>query len=134
MRSIIIAVLLLASTAQAPVQHITYVAPEPEPQFIIGTASWYGAFNSPLLGRPMANGKPFDASKLTAASYLFPLGSRLRVWNLENGKVVTVTITDRGPADWTERQIDLSRAAADKLGYTRKGTTVVKINYAEEQP
>jgi rare lipoprotein A len=132
MRFTLIAALFLASTAQAPIQHITYTAPAPEPAPVIGTASWYGQIDGPLEGALMANGQPFDSSKLTAASYIFPLGSRLRVWNLENGLVVNVIVTDRGPAEWTGRQIDLSRAAAEKLGYTRKGTTLVAIKYAEE--
>src|SRR5882672_1594386 len=60
----------------------------------IGTASWYGEQRQ---GRKMANGKPFDRHKLTAASWYFPLGTTIRVVNVKNGESVVVTITDRGP-------------------------------------
>src|SRR5580692_7731021 len=56
----------------------------------IGTASWYGADRQ---GKKMANGKPFDLYKLTAASWYFPLGTKVRVVNLKNGESVVVTIT-----------------------------------------
>src|ERR1700722_20706690 len=60
----------------------------------VGTASWYGKKHQ---GRKMANGKRFDCHQLTAASWYFPLGTPIRVVNLNNGKSVIVTITDRGP-------------------------------------
>jgi rare lipoprotein A (peptidoglycan hydrolase) len=86
----------------------------------IGTASWYGADRQ---GKKMANGKPFDLYKLTAASWYFPLGTKVRVVNLKNGESVVVTITDRGPNLRLNRVIDLSEAAAAQLDYIGVGLT-----------
>jgi rare lipoprotein A len=80
-----------------------------------------------LEGRLMADGRPFRALGLTAASWTLPLGSRVRVTNLSNGRSVDVTIEDRGPALWTHRSIDLSLGAAQKIGMTRSGVAVVRI-------
>lgn len=95
--------------------------PMPPPQY--GVASWYGFSEQ---GKPTASGKPFDARKLTAAHPTLPLDSKAKVTNLENGKSVEVTITDRGPAV-AGRAIDLSKRAAEKLGMTKKGLAPVKI-------
>jgi rare lipoprotein A len=87
-----------------------------------GTASWYGAERQ---GQKMANGKPFDCHKLTAASWYFPLGTTIRVVNVKNGESVVVTITDRGPNLRLHRILDLSQAAAERLDYVWKGLTPV---------
>ena len=91
----------------------------------VGTASWYGKQHQ---GRKMANGKRFDRHKLTAASWYFPLGTSIRVVNVENGQSVVVTITDRGPNLRLHRMIDLSEAAAAYLDYVGKGLTPVFIS------
>ena len=88
----------------------------------IGTASWYGERHQ---GRKMANGQRFDRHKLTAASWYFPLGTTIRVVNVKNGESVVVTITDRGPNLRLHRILDLSEAAADRLGYVGQGLTPV---------
>src|SRR5579863_7149228 len=88
----------------------------------IGTASWYGAQHQ---GRKMANGQRFDRHKLTAASWYFPLGTAIRVVNVKNGESVVVTITDRGPNLRLNRILDLSEAAANRLGYVGQGLTPV---------
>jgi peptidoglycan lytic transglycosylase len=88
----------------------------------IGTASWYGAQHQ---GRKMANGKRFDRHKLTAASWYFPLGTTVRVENVKTGESVVVTITDRGPNLRLHRILDLSEAAAERLGYVGDGLTPV---------
>ncbi len=90
----------------------------------VGTASWYGIQHQ---GLKMANGKPFDRRKLTAASWYVPLGTTLRVVNLGNGRSVTVTVTDRGPNLRLNRIIDLSEAAARRLGYIDEGLTQVFV-------
>jgi rare lipoprotein A len=87
-----------------------------------GMASWYGAERQ---GQKMANGKPFDCHKLTAASWYFPLGTTVRVVNVKNGESVVVTITDRGPNLRLHRILDLSEAAAERLGYVGQGLTPV---------
>lgn len=88
----------------------------------VGTASWYGEQRQ---GRKMANGQPFDCHKLTAASWYFPLGTTIRVVNVKNGESVVVTITDRGPNLRLHRVLDLSEAAAERLGYVGQGLTPV---------
>jgi len=89
----------------------------------VGEASWYGpGFH----GKETANGETFNQNKMTAAHPSLPLGAKAEVTNLENGKKVEVRINDRGPyAD--NRVIDVSRAAATKLGMEEEGTTEVKI-------
>ena len=91
----------------------------------VGIASWYGQQHQ---GLKMANGKRFDRRKLTAASWYVPLGTVLRVVNLENGLSVTVTVTDRGPNLRLHRIVDLSEAAARQLGYVEKGLTRVYVS------
>ena len=88
----------------------------------IGTASWYGEQRQ---GKKMANGQRFDYRKLTAASWYFPLGTVIRVVNVKTGDSVMVTITDRGPNLRLHRIVDLSKAAADRLGYVSEGLTPV---------
>ena len=87
-----------------------------------GTASWYGEQHQ---GRKMANGQRFDRHRLTAASWYFPLGTTMRVVNLKNGQSVVVTVTDRGPNLRLNRILDLSEAAAKRLGYIDQGLTSV---------
>jgi rare lipoprotein A len=91
----------------------------------VGIASWYGQQHQ---GLKMANGKRFDRRKMTAASWYVPLGTVLRVINLENGKSVTVTVTDRGPNLRLNRIVDLSEAAARELGYVEKGLAQVYVS------
>jgi rare lipoprotein A len=89
-----------------------------------GTASFYAnKFN----GRRTANGDIFSQQKLTAASNTLPLNTWVRVTNLRNKKSVFVRITDR--MHWrNKRLIDLSKAAAHKLGYTGWGLAHVRID------
>ena len=84
----------------------------------IVTASWYGAY---FEGRPMANGKPFKAADPTTAAHKsLPFGTKLLVKNPATGRSLVVTVKDRGPYV-KGRDLDLSRAAARKLGYARRG-------------
>jgi rare lipoprotein A (peptidoglycan hydrolase) len=89
----------------------------------VGNASWYGPAQD---GKETASGETFDQNELTAAHRTLPLGTKAVVTNLETGKSVTVRINDRGPFV-KGRKIDLSRAAARKIGMTKKGVTKVKI-------
>jgi rare lipoprotein A len=89
----------------------------------VGNASWYGPAQD---GKETASGEPFDQKKLTAAHRTLPLGTKAVVTNLETGKSVEVTINDRGP-HVKGRKIDLSRAAAQKIGMSTKGVAKVKI-------
>lgn len=94
-----------------------------------GLASWYGAA---FHGRRTADGKLFDMEALTAAHRTLPLGSVVRVVNLANGKHLHVRITDRGPYV-RSRVIDLSRAAAVRLGMMEGGVSVVRVQLVGER-
>ena len=89
-----------------------------------GVASWYGKRDE---GRLMACGEPFNPDLMIAAHATLPLGTRVRVTNLRNGRSVVVRIMDRGPAV-AGRVIDVSRAAAARLRFTHRGLTPVKIS------
>lgn len=88
-----------------------------------GVASWYG---EPFHGRPTASGAIYDMYGKTAAHRLLPLGTRLRVTNLDNGRVVDVTVNDRGPFV-RGRVLDLSYGAARALAMIEQGTARVKF-------
>jgi len=88
-----------------------------------GTASWYG---SKFHGRLTANGEKYDMYAMTAAHKHLPLPSYVKVKNLENGKTIVVRVNDRGPFHGG-RVIDLSYAAATKLGMLAKGTARVEV-------
>ena len=96
----------------------------------IGIASWYGP---KFHGRRTANGEIFDMNLLTAAHPTLPMPVRARVTNLENGKSIIVRINDRGPFA-KDREIDLSRKAAEVLGFRDKGTTQVRVQYLGRAP
>ena len=89
----------------------------------IGYASWYG---KKFHGRPTASGEIYNMYDLTAAHKKLPLGTYVKVTNLSNGKSVVVKINDRGPYVGN-RIIDLSYAAAKKIGMVEKGVQKVKI-------
>ena len=91
--------------------------------YLEGMASWYGPN---FHGRPTANGERYNQHGMTAAHPTLPLGTRVRVKNLENGKVVWVRINDRGPYA-KGRVLDLSYGAARRLGMVNKGTARVRI-------
>jgi len=95
--------------------------------FSTGSASWYG---DEFAHRPTASGARYDPGKLTGAHRTLPLGSRVRVTNLLNGRSVLVTITDRGPYR-ARRDIDLSYGAARVLGMLRQGVARVRIELIE---
>ena len=98
--------------------------PEPVPSGgQTGEASWYG---EPHHGRTTASGEAFDMNQLTAAHRTLPLGTRVLVTNLKNGRAVEVRINDRGP-NVEGRIIDLSFAAAKELGAVPSGTIPVRI-------
>ena len=88
-----------------------------------GGASWYGpGFN----GKRAASGQIFNQDAMTAAHRSLPFGTKLRVTDQRTGKTVQVTINDRGPFHG-KRIIDLSKGAANKLGFRNRGTTSVCI-------
>ena len=95
-----------------------------------GIASWYGP---KFHGRRTANGEIFDMDLLTAAHPTLPMPVRAKVTNLENGRSLVVRINDRGPFA-KDREIDMSRHAADLLGFKEKGTAKVRVQYLGRAP
>ena len=94
-----------------------------------GGASWYG---DDFHGRLTASGEVYDQHKLTAAHRSLPLGSRVRVMNASNGRLVEVVINDRGPFV-DGRIIDLSHAAAEELDMINSGTSPVVVEVLDEE-
>jgi rare lipoprotein A len=92
-----------------------------------GLASYYAKI---LDGKTTASGVPFDNESLVAAHPTYPFGTLVRVTNLRNSQSVTVRIIDRGPVRAVRAKgviIDLSRAAADALGFLTAGRTRVRV-------
>ena len=94
-----------------------------------GTASYYA---NKFQGRPTANGELYDKNKMTCAHNSLLLGTWLKVTNLRNGKHVIVRITDRLHHK-NKRLVDLSRIAASKLGYLKRGLTRVKVEVVDKK-
>jgi rare lipoprotein A len=92
-----------------------------------GLASWYGEFHH---GQSTASGEIFDMTQFTAAHRTLPLGTRLRVMNLENGRIVRVRVNDRGPYI-PGRVLDLSHGAARALDMVERGVVSVRFDIIE---
>ena len=114
-----------AAPAQAPA-----AAPAAAPAGMEGLAAYY---SNRLDGRRTASGQVFDQSKLTAAHPTLPFGTMVKVTNTKNGRSVVVRINDRGPTQ-AGRVIDVSHAAASKLGMLRAGLVPVKLEVVKEAP
>src|SRR5579859_4272255 len=125
----IVAIVVIAS-ACSTTQVISPAPPPIAPAYgasVIGIASWYGpGFD----GHRTSSGAIYDQEGLTAASVIFPLGTRLRVTNLTNDHRVEVTVNDHGPYV-KGRGLDLSHRAAQQLGMIGRGTARVRMDVLE---
>jgi len=123
----------VAPVVSPPPSSLPPAAPKAEqPTFAeTGAASWYG---KSLQGKLTASGERFNPRAMTAAHPSLPFGTVIRVTSLETGQTVRVRVNDRGP--FTQgRIIDLSAAAAERLGITRSGNTDVRLEeFASDQP
>jgi peptidoglycan lytic transglycosylase len=90
----------------------------------VGNASWYG---KSFHGKTTASGEPYDMFQFTAAHRQLPLGTLVKVTNLDNGRSVVVKVNDRGPVPRT-RIIDLSYGAARMLGLPGHGIEPVRLD------
>jgi len=118
----------VAAVAPSPVEVTVPLPPVQEANYReTGIASWYG---KELHGKQTANGEVFDMYGLSAAHRTLPLGTFVRVTNLDNFKSITVRINDRGPF-FKSRFLDLSYGAAKELGFVSQGTARVKIETIE---
>ncbi|EHQ51532.1 rare lipoprotein A [Ectothiorhodospira sp. PHS-1] len=95
-----------------------------------GVASWYG---TKFHGRRTSSGEPYDMFAMTAAHTSLPLPTYVRVTNLENGRSVVVRVNDRGPFV-DNRIIDLSYAAAHRIGMLDRGTARVEVKALTPEP
>ncbi|MBU2219231.1 septal ring lytic transglycosylase RlpA family protein [Patescibacteria group bacterium] len=97
-------------------------------QVYTGKASWYGPR---FHGEPMANTQIYNQNKISVAHRTLPLGIKVKVTNLKNGKTIIAPVLDRGPYikknGRYSREIDLSRKAAKLLGALKPGIILVKI-------
>ena len=93
-----------------------------------GKATYYSAS---LAGHPMASGEHYDPNRAQAAHRTLPFGTVVRVTSLDSSQSVVVRITDRGPYGGKGRIIDLSHAAAERLGLLRAGVADVRVDVLE---
>lgn len=124
---ILLSLLCLGACSQQPIATTT-----PQPMaaqsipapMIEGRASFYGGWHN---GRTTSSGMVFNSNLMTAAHRSLPFGTKVIVTNLENSQSCNVEITDRGPAAWTGRVIDVSEGAARCLHMIRSGVVPVKL-------
>ena len=123
--------LLAASMGAAPVgknssgsKVASRTSPKATKPYQVGRASWYG---KQFDGRSTASGETYNMFHLTAAHRELPLGTRIKVTNLRNGKWAIVRVNDRGPFI-LDRVIDLSYAAAEVLQFRERGLERVRID------
>ncbi len=103
----------------------------PECASTSGVASYYAGN---FIGRKTASGQIFTSKGMTAAHKSLPFGTRLKLTNKKNGKSVTVVVNDRGPYV-KGRMLDLSEAAARRLGFVEQGVADIKIeSCAQKSP
>lgn len=107
-----------------------YVMPSAEGYVAEGTASWYG---QKFHGHKTSNGETYDMFTFSAAHKSLPLPTFLKVTNLDNQRSVVVRVNDRGPFHG-DRLIDLSYAAAARLGYHKTGTARVRVEAITLKP
>lgn len=98
-------------------------APYPPLRVLQGRASYY---HDSLAGNLTANGDVYDLDRLTAASRDLPFGTIVRVVRLDTGGRIVVRINDRGPFGDHRRILDLSRAAAERLGMLQRGVAPIR--------
>jgi rare lipoprotein A len=125
-----------AQTAAPAASAPTASAPAPAAPAATGSDVMEGLaayYSNRLEGRKTASGQVFRQSKLTGAHQTLPFGTRVKVTHAENGRSVVVVINDRGPTQ-AGRVIDLSRAAASKLGMLRAGLVPVKLEVVAAAP
>jgi len=95
----------------------------PKEEYQTGVASWYG---QEFQGNTTANGEVYDLNGFTAAHPTLPFGTTIRVTNLKNSKNILLRVNYRGP-HIGQRLIDVSWAAAKRLGFVHSGTTPVRV-------
>lgn len=108
---------------------VRYVPHEDPGYNQVGTASWYGSENH---GKRTANGETFDMHAMSAAHTTLPMPSMVRVTNMENGRTTNLRVNDRGPFK-KGRILDVSKRAAEVLGFKADGTATVRVTFLREE-
>ena len=116
----------------APYQvHGVWYRPRSQPDYdAVGVATWYGA---QYHNRHTADGEVFDMDRLSAAHTTLPLPCLVEVTNLDNGRRMRLRVNDRGPFV-AGRILDVSRQAAQELGFYDKGSARVRVRYLGPAP
>ncbi len=114
-------------TAAQSAKTDTVAGPKKTSRVFYGQASFYA---NKFHGRKTASGEIFDQKKFTCACNVLPLGTWVRVTNLRNGKTAIVKVNDRIHPKM-RRVVDLTRAAAQKLGFISRGLTRVKVEVVD---
>ena len=119
---------LIALSAKSEAKYSASLVPPrlsvmPKEKHQIGVASWYG---QEFQGNTTASGETFDLNGFTAAHPTLPFGTTIRVTNLKNSKNILLRVNDRGP-HIRRCLIDVSWAAAKRLGFVHSGTTPVRV-------
>jgi rare lipoprotein A len=130
MRTLLV-VLGLCGLLLTPIPDVAYGGPAKTKQVKtrqVGLASWYGTRHQ---GRTTASGERFSRKRLTAAHPSLPLGTKVKVTNLRTKQEVVVEINDRGPYVGGRRIIDLSEAAAKRIGLLEHGAERVEVVVVE---
>ncbi|MEX6508205.1 septal ring lytic transglycosylase RlpA family protein [Jiella sp. M17.18] len=122
--NVALAAALFASSLTAGVVVDAHQAEAGTRHTLVGSASYYGR---DFHGRRTADGERFNMNAMTAAHKTLPFGTKVKVTNERNGRSVVVRINDRGPYHGG-RIIDLSRAAAKRIGMINSGTAKVRLD------
>ncbi len=117
----------VAATATEAFAAKPQISPAEPPAVLIAGAVEASYYGDAFAGRPTASGEPFDPELLTAAHRTLPLGSLVEVREAVSGQSVIVRINDRGPFHG-DRAIDLSTAAARRIGLVESGTGQVSLH------
>jgi len=117
----------------APAAPATTPTPAPAAKSADSMERLAAVYSDKLAGRKTASGQVFSQAKLTAAHPSLAFGTKVKVTNTKNGKSVDVTVNDRGPTQ-AGRVIDLTSAAASKIGIGKKAMAPVKLEVVGEAP
>ncbi|HWI69021.1 MAG TPA: septal ring lytic transglycosylase RlpA family protein [Nitrospiraceae bacterium] len=121
----IMCVISAASLAMAAA--LAQTPPSTQASEMTGVCSYYARMHD---GHVTAGGEKFDSNAMTAAHRRLPMGTKLKVTNLANGKSVVVTVNDRGPFV-KGRSLSVTRRAAEELGFRKQGVAKVKFEQVQ---
>jgi rare lipoprotein A len=130
LHAVIVVLLMMGCSTMGYAQKSDTAAKTKAKRVFYGQASFYA---NKFHGRKTASGEIFDQKKLTCACNVLPLGTWIKVTNLRNGRTVVVKTNDRLHPKM-KRIVDLTRAAATKLGFISSGLTRVKIEVIGKKP